>query len=820
MRIVYKLCLVVVLPVALIWGVAWYAARTSEASLRDSITSRSLSHARGVMAEIDRTIRVRLADWSALVNTPRFHDALAASNAGFAELPDPLADIADVDERWRAGENGALADLIATLESNELAVDLSTRLEIVNRESGFPVFSEAFVTNAYGANVAQTNRTSDYLQSDEDWWVRAREAGVWVGEVDFDESAQAHSTDLCIRIEDERGELLGVLKVIYDLGEIRRIVDEHRRELQSVGLHELGLFTRDGLVVHVSDQDVAPLSDGSRWFAGLEAPADHATLSRPSPLDGRPVLSTFTSSEWQNGMRGIGWIALLEFDEEVVFAPATELRRDVLAIAAAATVLALLVAGGLAWRLSRRMTELHAATVAFGRGDLSARVAVSGTDELSLLALRHNEMADRIAEDIVVGQRIQDELQKARDEADSANRAKSSFLANMSHELRTPMNAVIGYSELLLEEAQQRNLSGFERDLGRIRSAGRHLLGIINDLLDLSKIEAGRMEVHHDVFDLAEVLGEVAETSAPLFTEGENVLRVELDEGLGIVRSDESKVRQATLNLLSNAAKFTRSGTITLSAHREESGDSECFDISVTDTGIGIEPDRLDSVFEEFTQADPAHAQTLGGTGLGLAITRRFCRMLGGDVTARSTKGEGSTFTLRLPAGMDVDVPDDAAAGLMTRPSGEPRGRRLLIVDDDPATRDVAQRTMEAEGWTVVTADNGEDGLRLAREVPPAAILLDVLMPEKDGWTVLRTLKSDPALRDIPVVMATVLQKENIGFALGASDFATKPVGREALVSVMRRYGGAAGSRSALVVDDEPANRDVIRRVLETEDWA
>ncbi len=366
------------------------------------------------------------------------------------------------------------------------------------------------------------------------------------------------------------------------------------------------------------------------------------------------------------------------------------------------------------------------------------------------------------------------ELDRARLDAESADRAKSTFLANMSHELRTPMNAILGYSEMLMEEAEEMDLDSFTPDLIRIHGAGKHLLALINDVLDLSKIEAGKMELLLEPFDLGELIDDIASTVDPLVTKKRNELAVERCGELGSVKADLTKLRQMLFNLISNAAKFTEDGRITLSVSRSVGADGDWVAYGVSDTGIGIPADKIDNIFEEFSQADDTTTRDYGGTGLGLAITKRFCEMMGGTIAVESEPGKGSSFTIRLPAEVLKTVEPDTTAAEPAKSDTLPEGSCVLVIDDDPVSRDLIRRSLERDGHRVATASGGDEGIRLARELKPLLITLDILMLGKDGWNVLRELKADLQLRDIPVVMISMIDGSEMGFALGATDYLAK----------------------------------------------
>jgi len=421
---------------------------------------------------------------------------------------------------------------------------------------------------------------------------------------------------------------------------------------------------------------------------------------------------------------------------------------------------------------------------------------------------------------------LQADLETARDVADAANQAKSAFLANMSHELRTPMNAILGYSEMLMEEAEDTGQTEMIPDLRKINQAGNQLLALINDVLDLSKIESGKTEIYVENIDINSLIEEVTGTTHPLIEKNNNTLSVEQVGQLGSAQQDLIKMRQMLLNLLSNAAKFTHNGTVTLHANRTSREDGDWLTFAVSDTGIGIAEDKLDKIFEEFTQADESTTRDYGGTGLGLAISRRFSKLLGGDLSVYSKVGEGSTFTLCIPVTLPGEIAL-AATELTVAESNKDlksshdagSGNIILVIDDDPEACEILERHLIRDGYSVVTAANGEQGLKLAHELQPAVITLDVMMPEMDGWSVLRALKADPVLRTIPVIMLTMIDDRMRGYSLGAVDYLTKPVDRDMLHKALSRYHTADETSRLLLIEDEADTREVMLRMLEKAGW-
>jgi len=411
-----------------------------------------------------------------------------------------------------------------------------------------------------------------------------------------------------------------------------------------------------------------------------------------------------------------------------------------------------------------------------------------------------------LEEEIFHRKQTQEELLNAKHAAEEANRAKSTFLANMSHELRTPLNAIIGYSEMLEEETRDSGKIENVQDLRKIQASGKHLLSLINDVLDLSKIEAGKMVLHLETFEVSQVIEEMVTTLQPAAAKNGNSIHVHLADNVNMMRADITKVRQILFNLLSNACKFTDHGTVSVNVEQIKTEDRDWIQFQVRDTGIGISAKQKENLFQEFAQADASIARKYGGTGLGLAITHRFVQLMKGCIWVESEPGQGAVFTVQLPAQVVTETAESAqpeSAGRIPAGSSETKTglETILVIDDDPSVRDLMTRFLTKLDFHVVAAANGEEGIRLARQVHPLLITLDVVMPDCDGWTVLNRLKSDSKLAKIPVIMVTVVDNEAMGLDLGASNYLIKPVDRDRLAVLVEKH---RVTRSSTITDDNP----------------
>jgi signal transduction histidine kinase/DNA-binding response OmpR family regulator len=749
--------------------------------------------------------------------------------------------IALLQQQVAAGAAFKIGRFIQEVQSSMRAATMSREIasEQLSAEYNFelerlllmaPAITEVIALDTNGVVRARASRLRTVLPESKSNFLtsagfqQAKQGKPYFSPVYFVRDSEPYMT-IAVPIEHFAGKVLGVLQAEVNLVYIGENV------VSDISFGETGyayVVSRSGdLIAHPEIKLVLDRTNVSNLHHVKEAFQSAAAIARPEGTVTRNLLGqkVFSSSAT---IPEVDWLVFVEQPVDEVYRPlySSIVRTSaLLLIGLAMTVVANFA---LARRVLRPLEILRHGVARIGQGDLVFRLDLKTGDEIETLAQEFNKMAASLQEAYTglerkVAERTR-ELMALNQKLDEASRLKSQFLANMSHELRTPLNAIMGYSEMLKEDAAELGAGTFVSDLEKIHASGRHLLELINTLLDLSKIEAGKMELYLETFSVRDMIQDVVSVIRPLAHKKSNRLEADCDHDAGSMHADLTKVRQVLFNLLSNACKFTEHGTVELRVSRESLPPGDWLVFHVRDSGIGMTAEQMNRLFQEFSQADASTTRQYGGTGLGLALSRRLCRMMGGDIEVASEVGKGSVFTLRLPAqvlgsGNELEHVHESLPRLSPQD-----GSTVLVVDDDATVRDLMQRFLSRNGFRVVCARDGDEGLRLARQLRPDAITLDVMMPHKDGWTVLSELKADRDVSEIPVIMVTMIENKNMGYSLGAADYLTKPIEADRLVAILNkqrrdRPNGPSALR-ILIVDDEPSVRTLLRRILERDGHA
>ena len=810
MKLATKLILVVAVPALIILSVGIYAARVSDETLRKAIEAAAAAEVRAILNEIDRVILTRAANWHAYIRSELVQKTLRESNEDFVELPDVEAFLTETDNEWINPDSDQSGILLKELTGNGLARDLRARMRKLNEVSGYTVYGEVFFTNAFGANASQTGKTSDYRQDDESWWQVAVQEGIFVGDVDFDESAGIFAIEICLRIDNDQGGFIGVMKAVMNIREVFEIVDSHATSAEEDVA--FALLTNDGRLIREGNGDETPFGDGTS-FRGTERaePAavdaevgDTFTVAHVDPVSGEELMCTIASGALDGPVQSLGWTAVKRQEASRFLGPIEELRRTILFITLGAGLLCACLIAVVTTPIKKRIVTLIAATRAVAKGRLDTRVQEDGHDELGVLAKNFNQMTTRLR----IGA---EELTVALDQAESANRAKSEFLANMSHEIRTPMNGVIGMTELLLGS----DVSEKQRQyLQVVQSSADSLLSLINDILDFSKIEAGKLELdlvefplRDSIVDTLQILGFRAEEKGL-----ELVFDIEPDVPETLL-GDLGRLRQVIINLVGNAIKFTESGEVVVRVELAAPvSDSVRLRFSVRDSGIGIPPEKRDSIFESFTQAESSTTRRFGGTGLGLAICRQIVSLMGGEIRVESQEGAGSKFI--FTAEFQEGGNGNAIVPQFPEENLEPlAGMPVLVVDDNGTNATILREMLLQWKMDPHVCHSGSQALEAVEANKDGhfpLVLLDQMMPGMDGLEVAAKLSQKHSKESVSgkpcvVILSSAGLTVDSGKAaeLGIFEILTKPVKQTRLLDVILR---GLGDRTGMESIPEPEN--------------
>jgi signal transduction histidine kinase/DNA-binding NarL/FixJ family response regulator/HPt (histidine-containing phosphotransfer) domain-containing protein len=864
MKMGQKLTLGFVGIASLVVCVGFVSIKTSQRVLHERIGQASSALANEIICNVDKTIYTRIEMFQEYVQSLPVQRALSESNRAFDAVSDVSVAIDQQDRDWIAAGPEETTDFMLGIINNALSQDLRGKAQFYNRRCHYKVFGELFVTNKYGVNVAQTGKTSDYCQADERWWQQARQQGLYMGRVAYDDSADVYSTDICLRIDDPKGDFLGVAKVVLNVEESMALIQEAISE-NSRG--EFKLLNRDWCVIYtLDDYDfLESLGKGlMAQFQQCERGKGHSyfVAEGDNPGEGDELYG-YAHSRGYKDYQGLGWILAVEQETKKIYASVDKLKFQILAASAAVSILAIGIGLAISRPICHSLSTLTSAATQIGQGKLDLQVDVTTKDEIGFLAHAFNDMVHNLADittskeslarEVALHQRTEEELrctkaelenqlseltliqdaglnmmedicsenterkqaekmlEQAKKEAEAANESKSQFLANMSHEIRTPMNAIMGFSEILAGEPLTEQQQDY---VNTICNGSKYLLQVINDILDFSKIDAGKMDVTMGQCGLGHLLAMVESLMRPIAQEKGLPFECLMGEDLPThLVTDSERLQQCLINLVNNAIKFTEAGHVYVHVALEVRSGDPFIRFDIEDTGIGIPKKKQEDIFLSFNQADGSTSRKYGGTGLGLAITKQLAGLLGGEIGVTSELGIGSTFTLIIPAGLDVTrqsrldknrLKEQTLAQDHKRVSPVLYGH-VLVAEDVTANQRLIRLLLERMNLKVTVADDGSRAAQKALAHRFDLILMDIQMPHMNGHDATRTLRASGITTPIIALTAHAMMGDiEECLASGCNGYLSKPISVEQLKATISPYlsdqpGGSGTSSEALV---------------------
>lgn len=892
MKLSLKLILAFSILAISIFITSYISYNNSTRIIQETVVENYVGLAQEILDKIDRTIQRRLEQIQAYAKNLAFEDLLLQPNGHFSSAEMQSDDSAresiqsiinERDKEWVSVPRETITPFMRELINNKLSDKLRNEIELkkfYTEKYGYPVFSEIFITNKYGANAAQTQKTSDYYQADEEWWQKSKENGFYVSDVDYDKSSQVYSLDICVRYDDEAGNFMGVIKASLNIQGINEILKGLEPKAGSenvdprydkVKTREFKLITKDGRIIY-STEKVAFFENIRNRLPKhiIHTPKAHWSLNysigEGDDLNESDELFVHAHSKGHKDFKGFGWILIVEHEVKEILAPVINLRHTLLAISFFVSALAILVGLFMAHYISTPLAMLSDAAAKIGTGDFDTKIKIKSKDEIGVLADAFNKMVLKLKEKTTSVERLnaerikaiknetlakktlesekkiqianismmeslletktkleeqtaelersrkavlnmmddlKDEQQQAielREQAETASKSKSEFLANMSHEIRTPMNAIVGFADLLKTTSLTEKQTDY---VNTVMSSGKVLLDLINDILDLSKVEAGAIVLEQIDFNLENFVEDVFNViryRTSTHSEEDNVeLYFDIEEGLPLdFEGDPSRIRQILINLFSNAMKFTKKGEVGLHVKKEKTLEDEMMLLrfTVKDTGIGIPEDKKKLIFESFAQADTSTTREYGGTGLGLAICQRLVKLMGGDIWVESKEGEGSQFifTVKLKKRPRVveknihPVSDDYL-----------KNKKVLIIDDSPLTRKILTsfcRKFEMNSTELTSAKDTFDWFSEKKDKEdelPDILFVDIIMPGMKGNELMQKLKENPSYDKIKIIamssdlqLGASLDAQKIGF----NAFLPKPLTNTVLLNTLKTVLG------------------------------